>query len=107
MHDRMTALGFRNRFVRGKTQALMSKLVPPAGVRRRTVVRVNNVTRRAAARSIIARMIVRPEKSEERIVESGFLESEKNGIGAIQCSETAFGQTPIGFAIWLLAGRLA
>src|SRR6266403_2913770 len=43
VHDRMSALGFRNRFVSGETQTLMSKLVPPAGIRWRTIVGVNNV----------------------------------------------------------------
>src|SRR5438034_2658595 len=56
VHDRMSALGFRNRFVSGETQTLMSKLVPPAGIRWRTIVGVNNVAGRATARSIIARM---------------------------------------------------
>src|SRR5205807_4284192 len=32
VHDWMSALGFRNRFVSGETQTLMSKLVPPAGI---------------------------------------------------------------------------
>src|SRR5438270_4041902 len=105
MHDRMTALGFRNRFVRGKTQTLMTELVPPAGVRWRAIVSVNNVTRRATARSIIARMIVRPEKSEKRIVQSCFLQTEKDRIGAIQCSETALRKAAIGFAVWFRTGR--
>src|SRR5207249_12322940 len=43
VHDRMSALGFRNRFVSAETQTLMSKLVPPAGIRWRTIVGVNNV----------------------------------------------------------------
>src|SRR5437763_1235686 len=83
VHHRVAALGFRNRFVSGKTQTLMSELAPPTGIRRRPIVRVNNVTRRAAARAIIAGMIVRPEKSEKRIVQSRFLETKENGIGAI------------------------
>ena len=99
VHDRMSALGFRNRFVSGETQTLMSKLVPPAGIRWRTIVGVNNVAGRATARSIIARMIVRPEKSEEGVVQPCFLQSQKNRIGAVQCSETAFGKTAVGFAI--------
>src|SRR5216110_3412292 len=78
VHDRMAALGFRNRFVSGETQTLMSKLVPPAGIRWRTIIGVNNVARRATARSIIARMIVRPEKSEEGVVQPCFLQSQKN-----------------------------
>ncbi len=30
VHDRMAALGLRNRFVGGETQTLMSELAPPA-----------------------------------------------------------------------------
>src|SRR5205807_9645428 len=91
VHDWMTALGFRNRFVGREAQALMSKLAPPTGIRRRTIVRVNNVTRRAAARAIIAGMIVRSEKSEKRIVQSCVLETKENGIGVILRAEAALG----------------
>src|SRR5207244_10116764 len=103
MHDRMTAFCFWNRFVRGETQTLMAELAPPPVIRRRTVVRVNNVTGRATARSIIARMIVRSEKSEQRIVQSRFLETEKNRIGAVQRAETALGKSAVGFAVRFFA----
>ena len=92
MHDRMAALVFRDRFVGGETETLMSVFAPPAGVRRRTIVRVNDVTGRATARAIIARMIVRSEKSEQRIVQPRFLQTEKHRIGAIQRAEAALGQ---------------
>src|SRR6266404_1922973 len=107
MHHRMTAFGFRNRFVSGETQTLMTELAPPTGIRRRTIVRVNDVTRRTTAGSIIARMIVRSEKSEKRIVQSRFLETEKNRVGAIQCSKSALGQSAIRFAVRFFAGRQA
>src|SRR3979411_1488115 len=42
-------------------------------------------------------MIVRSEKSEKRIVQSRFLQTKKNRIGAIQGSKSAFGQTALGF----------
>src|SRR6516225_2140094 len=104
MHHRMTALGFWNRLVGGETQTLMAELAPTAGIGRRTIIRVNDVARGASARSIIPGMIVRSEKSEERIVQSRFLQTEKNGIGAVQCSETALRKSSIGMAIWFLAG---
>src|SRR4030088_1870710 len=50
-------------------------------------------------------MIVGSEKSEKRVVQSCFLQAEKNGIGAIQCSEAALGKAAIGFAIWFRTGR--
>ena len=34
MDDRVSALGFWDRFIGGETQALMSVLAPPAGIRR-------------------------------------------------------------------------
>ena len=55
MDDRMAALVLRNGFVRGEAQSLVAVLAPPAGVRRRTIVRINDVAGRAAARAIIAR----------------------------------------------------
>src|SRR5207244_9387223 len=95
----MTALGFWNRFVSGETQALMTEFAPPTRICRRTIVRIHNVTRRATARSIIAGMIVRSEKSEKRIVQSRFLQTKKNWIGAIQRYESSFGQATVGMAI--------
>src|SRR2546423_13964142 len=106
MHDRMAALGFRNRFVAGETQTLVAKLAPPTGIGRRPIVRVNNVTGRATARSIIAGMIVRSKESEKRIVQSCFLQTKENWIGAIQRSETALGKSAIGMAVRLFAVRL-
>src|ERR1041384_7685392 len=103
MHDGMTALAFRNRFVACETQTLMTELAPPTGIRRRTIVRINNVTRGATTRSIITRMIVRSKKSEKRIVQSRFLQTEKNRIGAIQRAETTLGKTAIGVTVRLFA----
>ena len=77
MHDRMSALVFRDRFVGGEAETLVAILAPPAGVRRRTIVGINDVAGRAAARSIIARMIVRAQKSEQRIVQPRFLQAEE------------------------------
>src|SRR6266516_3371365 len=71
----------------------MSVIAPPAGVRRRTIVCVNNVAGRATTRSIITGMIVRAEKSKQWIVQAGFLQPEKHRIGAIKRPETALGQT--------------
>ena len=93
MDDRMAALVFRNGFVGGETETLVSVLAPPAGISRRTIVRVNDVAGRATARAIIARMIVRAQKSEQRIVQSRFLQTEEDRIGAIERAESALGQT--------------
>src|SRR5207244_12234054 len=53
----------------------------------------------ATARSTIAPRMVRYEKSEEGVLQPCFLQTQKNGIGAVQCSETAFGKAAVGFAI--------
>ena len=89
MQDGMAALRFGDRFVGRETEALVSVLAPPAGVRRRPIVRVNDVAGRAAARSIIAGVIVRAEEPEEWIVQPRFLQAEENRIGAIERAETA------------------
>src|SRR5437764_5288427 len=107
MHDRMAAFGFRNRFVGRETQTLMTEFAPPTRICRRTIVRVNDVAGGATARSIIAGMIVRSQKSEKRIVQSRFLQAEKNWIRAIQCSESAFRKSAIWFAVRFFAGRQA
>ena len=98
MHDRMAALVFRNRLVGGETQTLVAVFAPPAGIRRRTIVRINDVAGRATARAIIARMIVRSQKSEQRIVQPRFLQTEENRIGAIERAESALGQAARRFA---------
>ena len=59
MGDRMAALVFRNRFIDGEAETLVAVFAIPAGIRWRTVVRINDVARRATAGAIIARMIVR------------------------------------------------
>ena len=106
MGDRMAALVFANRFVGGKTQALVAVFCIPAGIGRRTVIGVNDVARRAAAAAIIARMIVRAHEIQQRIVQSRFLQIQKHRIGAEQCAESAIAQTARGLAgffkrIWI------
>ena len=58
VRDRVAALVLADGLVGGEAQALVAEFRIPAGVRGRTVVRVNDVTRRAAAAAVIARMIV-------------------------------------------------
>jgi hypothetical protein len=49
------------------------------------------MARRTPARTIIARVIVRAEKAEERIVQPRLLQAEENGVGAIERAEAALG----------------
>src|SRR5712692_867925 len=45
-------------------------------------------------------MIVRSKKSEQRIVQSRFLQTEKNWIGAIEGAETALGEPIARSSVW-------
>ena len=104
MDDRMSLFIFRDRFVGGETETLMSVPAPPAGIGGRTIVCVNDMAGRATACSIIARVIVRSKKSKKRIVQAGFLQTEKHGVGAIERAESAFRQTITRPAVGFLAG---
>ena len=93
VHDRMPALVFRDRWVGAEAEPLMAVLAPPTGIGRRAIVGVDDVTGGAAAGAVIARMIVRPEKAEERIVQPRLLNAEQDRIGPVQSAETALGET--------------
>src|SRR6266576_4340110 len=61
---------------------------------------------RAAAGTIITRMIVRTHEVEQRIVQPRLLQIEKHGINTIERTEAALGKTARGFAgrfewIWI------
>ena len=58
MNDGVAALVFRDGLIQGETQTLVSILAPPAGIGRRTIVGVHDMTGRATARSVIACMII-------------------------------------------------
>ena len=46
---------------------------------------------RATAGAIIARVIVRAQETEQRIVQARFLQAEKNRIDAVERAESALG----------------
>ena len=50
-------------------------------------------------------MIVRSEKSEQRIVQSRFLQTEENRVGAVERAEAALGQTSQWSSIWFVRRR--
>ena len=91
VHDRMAALVFGDRLVGREAKPVMTVFALPAGVRGRTIIGINDVAGRAAARAVIARMIVRAHEIEQRIVQPGFLQIQEDRIGAIKRAETAFG----------------
>src|SRR5438552_12207699 len=65
--DRMAALGFGNGRISSETQTLMTVLAPPAGVCGRSIIRVHHMAGRAAARPIVAWVIVRAHEAEKRV----------------------------------------
>ena len=101
MLDRVPALVFANRLVLAEAQSLVAVFGVPARVRRRTIICINDVAGRAAARPVIARMIVRPHEVQQRIVQPRLLQIEQHRINAVERAETAFRQTT-----QRLAGRL-
>ena len=76
-----------------ETQTLIAVFRIPAGVGRRTVIRVNDVAGRATAAAIIAGMIIRTHEAEHRIVQARLLQVQENGVNAVQRAESALGQT--------------
>src|SRR5471032_2564678 len=52
-------------------------------------------------------MIIRAEEAQERIVQTRFLQTENNGVGAVEGAEAAFGQAPERFSGRFFGGRQA
>src|SRR6266481_954717 len=69
-----------------------------AGMQWITVIRVDDVARRAPAAAIVARMIVCTGKRQDGVEQSRFLQAEKNRIGAQLSAEAAVAELVVGFA---------
>ena len=69
---------------------------PPPGIRRGTVVRVDYMARGTSGRAIIAGVIVRTHKPEQRIVQPRFLKVEHNRVDPVKGAQTALGQATGG-----------
>ncbi len=89
MLDRMPRLVARDGRVRLEAIALVAEDGVRPGVDRRPVVGINHVTGRAAARAIVAWVIVGPQEVECRIEQTGLLQPDENGVGAIPRAESA------------------
>src|SRR5688572_28776474 len=74
---------------------------PPTRICRRPIVSIYHMTAGAAGRAIIPGMVIGPHETEQRIVQAGFLDVEKNRIDATKRAET-----PIGSAAHRPSGRL-
>src|SRR6266852_6005960 len=71
------------------------------------IIRVDHVARGAAARAIIARMIVRAGERKNRIEQSRLLQSKKHRIRAQLSSKTSIAELVIGLARFFFAIRIA
>src|ERR1700722_13363762 len=61
-------------------------------VHRRIIVRVDDVTCSASAVAVITWLVVRAGEAEQRIEQTGFLETQKNRVGAQQRAESSLSQ---------------
>src|SRR5260370_30010917 len=98
--DRMPGLVLRNCWIGRSAEAGVAEGCVSPGVRGISVMGVDNVTRRAAAAAIVARMIVGAWERHDRIEQARFLQAEKNGIRAQLSAEAAvteFVVRPAGF----------
>ena len=75
-------LAARNRRIGRSAFAPIAELRVGPGMLRRAVVGVDHVAARAAARAIIAGLIVRARQREHRIHQARLLQAKKNRIGA-------------------------
>ncbi len=105
--DGMAGLAARNRRIGRSAFAAVSKLGVGAGVLRRSVVAVNHMASRTAARAIVAGLIVRARQREHRIHEARLLQAKKDWIGAQLRAEAAAAQLVVGTAGLLAALRIA
>src|SRR6266403_3425147 len=71
------------------------------------IIRVDHVARGAAARAIIARMIVRAGEKKNRIEQSRLLQAKEYGIRAQLGSKTSLAELVIGLARAFFAIRIA
>ena len=94
--DRMAGTILGNGRVRRKACAAIAE----AGIRprmdRRTIVGINHVASAAAARSVVARVVVGSQKIQRRIEQAGLLQPEKNRVRAVGRAQTAIAQPRAG-----------
>ncbi len=87
--------------------AVVAKLRVLCSMFRRTVVRIDDMAARAAAAAIVARLIVRAGKREERIEQPRLLKAEKNRISTEPGAKAAVAQLHVGPARLLVLRRIA
>ena len=105
--DRMAGLVLGNRRIARLTQTAIAGNPVGPGIHGRPVVGVDDVTRRAAARAVIARVVVGPQKIERRIQQPRLLEADETGVGAVFGSQPPVAQSRSRPAIVLETLRYA
>ena len=91
--DRMAGFVLGDRRIGVLAQPTMPRLSVRAGVHRRAIVGIDDVTRRATARPIIAGVIVGAEEVERRVEQTSLLQPNENRVGAVLSTESAIAQT--------------
>ena len=81
--DRMAWLSVRDRRIGRRRGAAVTVLGIGPGVERVAVVRVDDVACRAAARAVVAGIVVRAKERQHRVEQARSLETLKDGIGAV------------------------
>ena len=89
MLDRMSRFAARDRRIGRMTCAAISEARVWPGMHSRTVIRVDHVTRRTTARTVVARMIVRAEEVQSWIEQASLLQADENRIRSVLSSESA------------------
>src|SRR5262249_52741023 len=85
--DRVARLVVRNGRVGSMAGATVTGVGIRPGMHGRAIIRVNHVAGGAAARAIVARMIVRAEKIQGRVEEASLLQADEKGVGAARDAE--------------------
>ena len=93
MRDRMPPLPLRHHRVWVPRRPQVAGGGERAGIDGGTVVGVNHVTRRATARPVVARVVVRAQEIERGVEQPRFLESDQNGVCAVLRAETPRAQS--------------
>src|ERR1700688_1526711 len=96
--DGMTGFGFGNSRIHGCALPGMPKFCINTGVRGVAIISVNYMASGAAARAVIAGMIVGSRKRHDRIEKARFLQAEKYRIGTQLSAKSAIAQFVFGLA---------
>src|SRR6266566_4674773 len=107
MFDCVARFIFRNAYVCRLRHTEIAGRAVSRRMPRIAIVRIDDVTGRASRRTIVARMIIRAEKVECRIMQPGLLQAEINRISSLRGPQTAGAQSLVRLARILVLVRQA